>query len=77
MKFQLQQMLKQGNGNIVNISSINALGGTVSQTESVIPLGRIEDPNDIADSVIWLCSDQSSYITGHVMVIDGGESAKG
>lgn len=129
MKFQLQQMLKQGYGNIVNISSINGLSGTPngsiyaaskagvisltksssleyaksnirinaicpgaiqtpllekglkktgeakSQIQSVIPQGRIGNPDEVADAAIWLCSDHASYINGHVMVIDGGESA--
>lgn len=130
MKYQIHQMLKQGSGVIVNISSINGLDGTPnaaiysasksgvisltksaaleyaksnirinavcpgairtpmleqvfnktgitqSQYESQIPINRIGDPNDIADSVTWLCSDEASYITGHIMVIDGGVSAR-
>jgi NAD(P)-dependent dehydrogenase (short-subunit alcohol dehydrogenase family) len=129
MKYQIRQMLKQGSGAIVNISSINGLDGTPnaaiysasksgvisltksaaleyaksnirinavcpgavhtpmleqvfnitgvtpSQYESKIPMNRIGDPNDIAHSVTWLCSDEASYITGHIMVIDGGVSA--
>ncbi|MFD1427019.1 glucose 1-dehydrogenase [Kroppenstedtia sanguinis] len=130
MKFQIQQMLKQGYGSIVNISSINGLAGTPNasiyaaskagvvnltktasleyaksnirinvicpgaihapllekifndtgatknQYESIIPQGRIGDPNEIAESAVWLCSDHASYINGNVMTIDGGVSAK-
>ncbi|WP_245739774.1 SDR family NAD(P)-dependent oxidoreductase [Thermoflavimicrobium dichotomicum] len=54
----------------------NETGITQSQYESQIPINRIGDPNDIAHSVTWLCSDEASYITGHIMVIDGGVSAR-
>lgn len=129
MKYQIQQMLKQKSGRIVNISSINGFNGTPntaiyaasksgvinltksaaleyaesnirinaicpgaiytplleqvfetgvtqSQYESLIPVHRIGDPKDIAHSVTWLCSDEADYVTGHIMVIDGGVSAK-
>jgi NAD(P)-dependent dehydrogenase (short-subunit alcohol dehydrogenase family) len=36
------------------------------------PLGRVGDPEDIADVVVFLCSDLSRYITGQVLVVDGG-----
>jgi NAD(P)-dependent dehydrogenase (short-subunit alcohol dehydrogenase family) len=45
------------------------------QFESVIPLGRIALPGDIAAAALFLASDASSYITGHTMVIDGGMQA--
>lgn len=54
----------------------NDTGITQSRYESQIPIKRIGDPNDIANSVTWLCSDEASYITGHVMVIDGGVAAR-
>jgi NAD(P)-dependent dehydrogenase (short-subunit alcohol dehydrogenase family) len=39
------------------------------------PMGRIGQADEVADLVLWLCSEQSSYITGAVMPIDGGQSA--
>jgi len=39
-----------------------------------IPLGRFGEPSDIADVVAWLASDQSRYVTGHTVVIDGGQT---
>ena len=36
------------------------------------PLGRVGDPEDIADVVVFLCSDLARYITGQVLVVDGG-----
>ena len=39
-----------------------------------IPLGRFAAPRDIADAVLFLASSESSYITGHMLVIDGGQT---
>jgi 3-oxoacyl-[acyl-carrier protein] reductase len=38
----------------------------------LIPAGRLGTTRDIADGVLFLCSDQSAYITGHVLSINGG-----
>jgi len=40
------------------------------------PVGRLGTPEEIAEAVIWLCSDAASFVTGHSMVIDGGYSAQ-
>jgi len=39
------------------------------------PMNRIGQPEEVANAVIWLCSDDSSFITGHSLVIDGGRIA--
>ena len=36
------------------------------------PIGRIGNPEDIAQAVVWLCSDAASFVTGHAMAVDGG-----
>jgi NAD(P)-dependent dehydrogenase (short-subunit alcohol dehydrogenase family) len=36
------------------------------------PMGRIGTPEEIAEAVLWLCSDKSSFTTGHTLVADGG-----
>jgi 3-oxoacyl-[acyl-carrier protein] reductase len=36
------------------------------------PLGRLGDPGDIAGAVRFLCSDEASFITGEVLLVDGG-----
>jgi NAD(P)-dependent dehydrogenase (short-subunit alcohol dehydrogenase family) len=44
--------------------------GAISQ-ESI---GRMGTPEEIANAVIWLCSDASSFVTGHALVADGGQT---
>jgi 3-oxoacyl-[acyl-carrier protein] reductase len=38
----------------------------------LIPLGRLGEPEDIAKVALFLCSEESSYITGHVVSVNGG-----
>lgn len=42
---------------------------------SRVPLRRIGAPEEVAEAVVWLCSDAASYITGHALVVDGGSTA--
>ena len=126
MRFEIEQMLKQGGGGaIVNTASINgivgngrqpaytaskhgvigltrtaalahgrdnirvnavcpgvietpmsaqalALPGVADMMEKMTPLGRTGKPREIASAVLWLCSEESSFVTGHPLVIDGG-----
>jgi NAD(P)-dependent dehydrogenase (short-subunit alcohol dehydrogenase family) len=43
--------------------------------DSMTPMGRSGKPGEIAEAVVWLCSDAASFVTGHPMVIDGGATA--
>jgi NAD(P)-dependent dehydrogenase (short-subunit alcohol dehydrogenase family) len=131
MKYAIRQMLTQGSGCIVNMSSvvgmaglpgispalvachhgiigltrqaaveyarsgirINAVCPTVTRTERFErvhgtdpavearmaarnPSGRIGQPEDAAEAVIWLCSDAASFVVGHALVVDGGVLAQ-
>ena len=40
--------------------------------ESRLPMRRIGTPDDVVGAVVFLCSPLSDYITGHVLVVDGG-----
>lgn len=42
------------------------------QFESMEPVGRMGEPEEVAQAVTWLCSDASSFVTGHAMPVDGG-----
>jgi NAD(P)-dependent dehydrogenase (short-subunit alcohol dehydrogenase family) len=41
----------------------------------MFPMKRMGNPQEIANSIAWLCSDESSYTTGHILAIDGSFSA--
>jgi NAD(P)-dependent dehydrogenase (short-subunit alcohol dehydrogenase family) len=127
MKFELQQMRKQGTGTIVNCSSLGGLvggaergiyhaakhgvlgftksaaleyaargirinaicpglvwtpmadqmvasgqGNALKAMEESVPMGRVGRPEEIANAVLWLCSDAASYVTGQSVSVDGG-----
>jgi NAD(P)-dependent dehydrogenase (short-subunit alcohol dehydrogenase family) len=125
MKYELQHMVAQGAGAIVNMSSGAALVGVpgfsgytatkaaeIAMTKSSAleaaphgirinavcpglvdtpmiatlddqqrksladahPLGRIARADEIADAVVWLCSDKASFVTGIALPVDGGYS---
>ncbi len=44
----------------------------IEQITAETPLGRLGSPQDVADAVLFLASEAASFITGHVLVVDGG-----
>jgi len=42
------------------------------QMSAMHPIGRVAQPEEIADAVLYLCSDRASFITGHELLVDGG-----
>ncbi|MFZ0264137.1 MAG: SDR family oxidoreductase, partial [Nitrososphaeraceae archaeon] len=48
----------------------------LKQTLMSIPAGRMGDPIDIANAALYLASDESDYVTGASIVVDGGWSVR-
>ena len=46
------------------------------QLEAMHPVGRAGRPEEIAEAVLWLCTDKASFVTGQSLTVDGGFTAK-
>ena len=57
-------------------SADKAIPGFLDKLAKHEPMGRLADPAEIASSVVWLCSDGASFMTGHALAIDGGYTAR-
>jgi NAD(P)-dependent dehydrogenase (short-subunit alcohol dehydrogenase family) len=61
---------------VIKTPMIDRLTGNKKEAEdqyaSMEPIGRLGRPEEIANAVVWLCSDEASFITGHAMAVDGG-----
>lgn len=59
---------------LTNTPIVAGIPTVAEAVAKVIPMGRIGEPDDMANAALWLCSEQSAYVTGHCLVIDGGYS---
>jgi NAD(P)-dependent dehydrogenase (short-subunit alcohol dehydrogenase family) len=51
------------------------MGITADDLTAMVPMGRIAQAEEVAQVVVFLCSDAASYITGQPFAIDGGYTA--
>lgn len=63
-------------GPILTAMLVRDWRGEVDKAASIIPMGRVGRAEEVADAVVWLCSDKSSFVTGIVLPIDGGTTCK-
>ncbi len=61
---------------VIKTDMIDRLTGKDKEVEkqyvSMEPVGRMGSPEEVAEAVIWLCSDASSFVTGNSLPVDGG-----
>jgi 3-oxoacyl-[acyl-carrier protein] reductase len=63
---------------LVHLAKLRASSSGKSEKEVVadwaaeIPLKRVGEPREIADAIVWLCSERASFITGQTILVDGG-----
>jgi NAD(P)-dependent dehydrogenase (short-subunit alcohol dehydrogenase family) len=50
--------------------------GFLAEIARIVPMGRMATPREIACGVLWLCSEESSYVTGQTLCADGGWTAR-
>jgi NAD(P)-dependent dehydrogenase (short-subunit alcohol dehydrogenase family) len=54
---------------------IRATPGVAERLVGSTPIGRLGESREVAEAVVWLCSDAASYVTGAVLPVDGGMTA--
>lgn len=59
-------------GRVVTDMMLRSGVGDVSSVAAGLPLRRMGQPEEVAEAVVWLLSDASSYVVGHVLTADGG-----
>ncbi|MDA9448899.1 MULTISPECIES: SDR family NAD(P)-dependent oxidoreductase [Bradyrhizobium] len=59
-------------GRVVTDMMLSAGVGDIATVSAGLPLRRMGSPEEVAEAVVWLSSDASSYVVGHVLAADGG-----
>src|SRR6202047_1058182 len=62
----------------IETGMLNRFTGTAERKAALlktVPLGRVGDPADIARAAVFLASEKASFITGHILTVDGGKTA--
>src|SRR5205809_1097741 len=86
-KYGIPELRRAGGGSVILMGSVSALVGVSraqdpyltdalrKEFETGIPLGRIARPREIASVALFLASDDSSFMTGAELIVDGGFTA--
>ena len=61
----------------INLDPQVSLAKARAAFEGDIPLGRMGEPEEIADAIVWLASGSSSFVTGAIIAVDGGRTVGG
>lgn len=64
---------------VIHTAMIDRVTGRDKEVEkqytAMEPMGRMGNPEEVAEAVVWLCSDAASFITGQALAVDGGFTA--
>jgi NAD(P)-dependent dehydrogenase (short-subunit alcohol dehydrogenase family) len=64
---------------VIHTAMIDRVTGQDKEVEkqyvAMEPVGRMGNPEEVAEAVVWLCSDAASFVTGDALTVDGGFSA--
>jgi NAD(P)-dependent dehydrogenase (short-subunit alcohol dehydrogenase family) len=60
----------------MNIERAQSSPDMAKAMTDVTPMRRLAEPSEIANSVVWLCSDAASFVNGHALPVDGGAVAQ-
>lgn len=59
------------------VEGVMATSAEVRETlENLSPMGRLATAQEMAEAALWLCSDKSSFVNAHALVVDGGSLAE-
>ena len=65
---------------VIDTEMVERFTGGQPETQAAMiatePVGRLGRPEEIADAVVWLCSERSSFVTGQAIAVDGGFVAR-
>ena len=48
----------------------------IAELAKLHPIGRVGDTDDVGDVAVWLAGDESRFVTGQVITVDGGRTAR-
>ena len=64
---------------VIDTEMVDRISGAMNMKKSELknfhPIGRIGRVEEVAEAVLWLCSDRASFVTGHSLIVDGGFTA--